>query len=328
MAAGQRDPYSLALDTPEDLRRRRGLPGVPPPADGQEPAPPQSGNGTPKTPPATATIAARAGALSDEIDFPGFVAGLVHGTFDAIVDASIRQMETFADLVSAIAKDSDQFTNENVTPAQARDWLRDRYPADLTIEASNGGEARLTALPRDDDAEPPAWLGDFELGGEELTDEVIEERLVPAARRSIGESRLQLLATMVMLGMNRVVVREGKIGARVRFRAAARDRTNVDVAVEQPGGTWGERGSAAYSTAATMVSTVGVNAQSDSELKAELFGQVEIQFASETLPLDQFVDSARLTLLERNARRGLVAPTPAVGAPAAAPAPAPVTAAP
>jgi hypothetical protein len=73
-----------------------------------------------------------------------------------------------------------------------------------------------------------------------------------------------------------------------------------------------------------MVSTVGVNAQADTDLKAELFGEVEINFASETLPLDRFVDSARLALLERNARRGLAAPAtaPAAALPAA-PAPTP-----
>src|ERR1700756_3919787 len=45
-------------------------------------------------PGATETLAARTGALVNEVDFPGFVAQLVHGTFDAIVDASIRQMES------------------------------------------------------------------------------------------------------------------------------------------------------------------------------------------------------------------------------------------
>ena len=42
---------------------------------------------------ATDALGRRAGALSDEIDFPAFVASLVHGTFDAIVDSSIKQME-------------------------------------------------------------------------------------------------------------------------------------------------------------------------------------------------------------------------------------------
>ncbi len=72
---------------------------------------------------ATDALGRRAGALSDEIDFPAFVASLLHGTFDAIVDSSIRQMESFADLVAAVAKPLDQFTQENVTLGQARAWM-------------------------------------------------------------------------------------------------------------------------------------------------------------------------------------------------------------
>src|SRR5688572_117090 len=64
---------------------------------------------------ATDAIGRRAGALSDELDFPEFVASLVHGTFDAIVDSAIRQMESFADLVGAVAKPIDQFTQEHVS---------------------------------------------------------------------------------------------------------------------------------------------------------------------------------------------------------------------
>jgi len=108
----------------------------------------------------------------------------------------------------------------------------------------------------------------------------------------------------VLLGMNRVVVRDGSISARLRFRAAARDSATVAFATGQdPGGqNWSSRGSATYDQHTTMVSTVGVNVQSDSDLKVELFGQVQINFASETLPLDRFVDSARMTLMQRNAK--------------------------
>ena len=79
-------------------------------ADGQPGAQaPAAGSGTSapvasSKPPATETIARRAGAMVNEIDFPGFVSQLVHGTFDAIVDASIRQMESYSSLVSAVAK--------------------------------------------------------------------------------------------------------------------------------------------------------------------------------------------------------------------------------
>ena len=41
------------------------------------------------------------------VDFPGFVRSLVEGTFQAIVDGSIEQMNAYADLVSGIASSLD-----------------------------------------------------------------------------------------------------------------------------------------------------------------------------------------------------------------------------
>src|SRR5262249_60021328 len=123
---------------------------------------------------ATEALAARAGALSDEIDFPAFVAGVVHGTFDAIVDSAIRQMEAFADLVSAVAKDVDQFTRENVTLNQARDWLVQQYPADLTLELPATPDAgrpqgRAKKTPGEEEPPSPAWLAEYGLEGQALT---------------------------------------------------------------------------------------------------------------------------------------------------------------
>lgn len=283
---------------------------------------------------ATDALGRRAGALSDEIDFPAFVASLVHGTFDAIVDSSIKQMESFADLVAAVAKPIDQFTQENVTAGQARAWLVEQYPRDVTL-VEEGGEYRLAPLmaPGDEEPRSPEWLADFEEEGNELSQEVLEETLLPKARERVARQRLSTLSTMVLLGMQRVVVKDGSIGARLRFRAAAADRAAVQFATSNDpgtgGSTWGARGSAG---AITKVSTVGVNAQSDSELKAELFGDVKINFASETLPLDRFVGDAQRTLLERNSRRGQAprsvpaAPPAGAALPPPAPAPAPVEA--
>lgn len=333
------DPYALSLDTPEDFlaRRRVGTDGASP-SDGQTqtpaaaaPAGPDTSNAGPRQA-ATETIAARAGALSDEINFPAFVAGLVHGTFDAIVDATIRQMEAFAELVSAVAKDVDEFTRENVTPNQVRDHLVQQYPAELRLELPSSPDAeprvRVRAKPAassEDGEFSPAWLADFGLQGESLTDELVEEKLVPAARRTVGESRLKLLASMVLLGMSRVNVKDGSVSARVRFRAAAKDRAFVNYAVNQDAGggpaSWAQgRGSAAYDQHSTLVSTVGVNVQADSELKAELFGEVRINFVSETLPLERFADAARLQLLQRNARTASEAGAPASPVATAAPA--------
>lgn len=311
LAREGRDPYALALETPaEVLRRRREAALQPQNAQSATqpaaPAPPAA------RPAATETLAARAGALSDEIDFPGFVASLIHGTFDAIVDSSIRQMEAFASLVSAVAKDVERFTSENVTVNQVRDYLADKHPAEIT-RTSEDGQPRLTVR-TSDEAVSPEWLADYGLAGEELTPELVETQVIPAARLQVGEQRLKLLAAMVLLGMNRIVVRDGTISAKVRFRAAARDRAAVDFAQSSdPGGSWGSRGGSSAQTS-MMVSTVGANVQADTELRAELFGEVKINFASETLPLERFADAAQLILLQRNAR-------PVAEAPAVRPAP-------
>ena len=46
-----------------------------------------------------------------DVDFPDFVANLLSGVFDAIVDGSIRQMEAYAKLVAGVAKSLDEFTS-------------------------------------------------------------------------------------------------------------------------------------------------------------------------------------------------------------------------
>ena len=339
--ANGRRSSATSLGTPEDFRGglhraqapanpSNGTPAIAPAAPAED-APPPSG---PRKQ-ATETIAARAGALSDEIAFPAFVAGLIHGTFDAVVDSAIRQMESYASLVSAVAKPLEDFTRENVSENQAKDFLVQQYPKDLYLSL----EGPPTVLPRpsDDKENPdeprsPEWLASFNVGGQELTAELIQDTLIPEAQKRLGRSRQQMLATMVLLGLNRVVVKDGTISARLRFRAEALDQAKVDYAVsDDPGGdgSWGARGSLTYPAASTRVSTVGVTAQSDANLKAELFGEVKINFASETLPLEKFADDARRTLLERHARPLKQAATAVPAAqPGPAVAPAPLTPAP
>jgi hypothetical protein len=253
---------------------------------------------------------------------------LIHGTWDAMVDSSIRQMDSYGDLVAAISKPLAQFRDENVTANQARDWLVAQYPGDIVLEHQDGA---ATLVPRGGVDEmgsgvSPGWLRDFGLQGQTLSPELIEEQLIPMARDRMASDRMQTLATLVMLGMNRIVVKDGSITARLRFRASASDKSSVDYAVggdpanASQSGSWSTRGSTSYAAPVTKVATVGVNAQTDSELNAEMFGEVKINFASETIPLDRFVDDARRTLLERAARPAPIATTtaPVASAPVAA----------
>lgn len=110
------------------------------------------------------------GAALREVDFPRFVADLVHGTFEAIVDASIQQMEAYAELVAAVAQSVDRFLEANVSDDDVRAWL------DRTLPGIGGaGEEATAAL------------------------------AAAAARRSLAKHRQQLLATMVLMGVNRAL---------------------------------------------------------------------------------------------------------------------------
>lgn len=280
---------------------------------------------------ATDAIARRAGALMDEIAFPTFVASLVHGTYDAIVDSSIKQVEGFAELVSAVSKPLDQFAAENVTPGQVRAWLVEQFPQDITLIQQDGAYTLAPLRAPDADPASPVWLTEFDLAGEDLTADLLEERVMPVARERLAQNRLSTLSTMVLLGMQRIIVKDGSLSASLRFKAQAADRAAVQYATgndPQTGGTqWGTRGN---DGAITTVSTVAVNAQSDSELKAEVTGNVRINFASETLPLDRFVDDAQRALLERHSRKTapMAAAAPAAPAPTPAPASTPAPAVP
>ena len=149
----------------------------------------------------------------DAVAFPTFVADLINGTFNAIVNASIRQMEAFAALLSNVAKTVDQFMADNITDNQAKDWLVSKYPYHLRVDTSEG-EPKVVM--RDDaaDREPPSLRQDLGLDMDvDLDDDTIAETLVPAARRNLAQHRHQLLSTMVLLGINRIVVTSGRIRA-------------------------------------------------------------------------------------------------------------------
>jgi hypothetical protein len=149
-------------------------------------------------------------ALLQEVDFPQFVTGLIRGTFDAIVDASIRQMEAYGEWVRHVAETVDRFKEDGITDAQARDWLTQRFAAQLELDP----RGRLR------------WCVDPHVGAQAIASALLmpgppatTKDLVAAARRRIAVDRQQVLATMVMMGINRVVVTDGTIAARaVRAR--------------------------------------------------------------------------------------------------------------
>lgn len=312
-AQGLGDPMARQLAPDLSSLRRNGSPPAPAPETGSAPAPAGSGAGSGPV----GRVGEVARATLDAIDFPNFVSGLIQGTFQAIVDSSIQQMQAYAEMLKQVAGTVDQFMAENVSDGQARDYLADRY-GDVLTRDSSGGTPKLGVNRQAQGSELPAFFNDLGFAApEDLSDDTVEDVVVPAARRSLAEQRQQTLATMVMMGINRVVVSDGEITAKLVFHVDASETTEVrfDQTKTTVGSMAKTAGTSPFSAQAILVNTTNVNAQSDINVRTDLTGQVTVRFRSETFPLERFADSYAIQLINSNAK----VPPPAAAAPAPAP---------
>ena len=148
-------------------------------------------------------------ALMHAVDFPSFVTGLVQGTFNAIVNATVEQMEAYAELLKQIAGAVDEFVQENLDDRAARDWLANSFPELFCLK--NG---RLKTTPQ---ADSRVWSQlDCVLRLRRRARSVDVKTIVQAARRRLARARQQQLATVLMVGINRIVVSDGRVASRGR----------------------------------------------------------------------------------------------------------------
>lgn len=237
------------------------------------------------------------------VAFPTFVADLIRGTFDAIVKTSTQQMESFMALVENVSKTVDQFMADNISDYQARDWLKQRYPEHIDVK--NG-----MAIPREggEDKPLPAFQRDLNLKSRlgSLDESSIEETLVPAARRRLAESRLQMLSTLVLMGVNRIVVTGGKIRATMGFHIDTTDRAREEQASDFDFRTAvaGSFGFGPWSASASMsISYVSsTRSSSDAEINTEtdLTGEVELHFKSDYFPVQKFATGSTIDTIRGN----------------------------
>ena len=263
--------------------------------------------------------------LVGAVDFPAFVGGLIQNVFQAIVTASIQQMNAYAEMLKSVAQTVDQFAQDNISVNNARDWLTDKFPAQLTLDESDaggeGGSPRL-ALQGDDEA---AALSEINASIQPLqpitdvSDPEQETRLVTAARLQMARSRQQLLASMVLLGINRIVVTDGAINAKVVFDMKASDQaqrearaslydsklsSNVNTTVA--GAHWGWGGAASSNVneqrhRTTVSSSVDESSESKAEVKAKLTGEVRVNFKSDYLPMEKMATPGMIASIQGNA---------------------------
>ncbi|AWV04833.1 hypothetical protein DM992_36610 [Burkholderia sp. JP2-270] len=294
------------------------------------------------------------GQMVQKVDFPKFVGGLIKNVFQAIVESSIEQMRAYGELIANVAKTTAQFMSDNISEGAGRDYLADSFPDVLSVQAQDGADAfdadsagaaaaaapsrlvaqgdnapqRLAEISRNYNLDPPVT---------DLSDDKSELRLVTAARLQMAKQRQQLLSSMVMLGINRIVVTDGSINAKVVFDMRASDtakRTYTASMHDRESQKYKESLSAHYGSwytpysadaafegqqehVATVGSALDDTSESKAEVKAKLSGEVRVNFKSDYLPLDKMATPEMMSVIQGNSTPyNPNKPGPAVGLPA------------
>jgi hypothetical protein len=275
------------------------------------------------------------GALVKKVDFPKFVSGLIQNVFQAIVDSSIQQMRAYGELLANVAKTVDQFAQDNITENNARDYLAGRFPEDLQIdtESMSGGFAEDGEVPVqpqltvkegvDSDAALKKISDVLQLkeAVQDLSDPQEELRIVTAAKLQIARSRQQLLSSMVMLGINRIVVTDGLIHAKVVFDMKASDRVKrvahassfdkesdrESISAEMGYSSWfspvsaSMKSSAEHEHVTTVETSVDDTSESKADVKAKLTGEVRVNFKSDYFPMEKLASPQMIAAIQGNA---------------------------
>lgn len=262
-------------------------------------------------------------AFIGAVDFPQFVGGLIQNVFQAIVDASIQQMEAYAELLKAVAQTVDEFAADNISMNNARDWLAQRFGGDLKITTNEDDGSPMLGVRDEDNAEAALGRVSKEIQIErpvtDLTDPEQEARLVAAARMQMARSRQQMLASMTILGINRIVVTDGLINAKVLFNFRASDDAargaraslydsqssrNTNVTGGGFALPWGGAGSVNRNEqrhVTTVSSSVDEDSASSQEMKAKLSGEVRVNFKSDYFPMEKLASPGMIASIQGNA---------------------------
>lgn len=300
-----------------------------------------------------------AGEFIKQVNFVEFVSGLIDGVFNSIVTSNIQQMEAYAKMVSDVSKSLNDFRDENTTNDQGVDALLDQFPDvfDMGVDSFSGSNQPQLML-RDDVDQDSALarvndaLGSYAEGGIDsidVSDPEAQAKLIKAARSHIATARQQLLATMVMMGLSRIVVTNGKISAKIMYDFNASSQRNLsrsaqakDFARNQYGGlaviTDGEgesetkrtnkgdyegsyqsgkstytgnydsdyytKGKYKYSQRPVMTAmSVAGEQQTDAlTARANLAGQVDVNFKTDYLPLEKMASPGMIEAIQMRSK--------------------------
>ncbi|WP_433965191.1 hypothetical protein [Tunturiibacter gelidiferens] len=138
----------------------------------------------------------------------------------------------------------------------------------------------------------------------------------------MARGRQQLLASMVMLGINRIVITDGVINAKVIFDMRASDTaarhatasmsdtqsTSLTNKMHVDTGGWMSPVNASMDNefkqdhVATVQSAVDDQSESKAQVKANLTGEVRVNFKSDYFPMDKMASPQMIAAIQGNSK--------------------------
>ena len=263
---------------------------------------------------ATDRLASTTTAVLGAVSFPRFVTDLVNGVFKAMLDSSSQQMQMYVELLNSVSTSLEGFEKSQSSAAQIRQWVADRFPEQIeydtpevepgeTVDPEDVADVKLRLRSGASMPDVEQVRGTLGLGPEEKIEVSEPEQLVPLARRLLARQRQQMLATMVMLGMQRIVIDSGRINASMRFHIDTRSAASEDKGsqfgmqnrIKASGsfgaGPWGVK--AEVENTISYVSTQRSQATEEINTDLELNSSVELNFRTDYLPLNRMAAQAQ-----------------------------------
>lgn len=264
-------------------------------------------------------VAGTTQAILNAVSFPRFVTDLINGVFKAMTDSNTQQMNSYVELLNSVAASTEGFADANYGPERARQWLVDSFPGSFEMEAVDPDadpeerqERRVQLRAGASMPTEAALKTALNLGTSDSVPSGNPEQLVPLVRNNLAKTRQQMLASMVLLGMQRIVIESGRITASMRFHIDTRSAAQGD-----QGSTFDTRntltgsgsfGVGAWGASASMSSTIGyVSTQKTTTTEEmntdlDLNSSVEINFKTDYVPLNRLAGDNQAAKIRENSR--------------------------
>jgi hypothetical protein len=249
----------------------------------------------------------------NDIGFTEFTSGLISSTFETLIGSALTQLQAYADLVASVSKTVAEYTKDSMGTDPAGEdsaamelrsaWIQDNLvePGLLAESGDNytaSADAKLQLVKifsgfEEGEETFDEALGDAENNEYTLTADKLHP-FVGAKLNGSAKAEQDLLITILKLGMQKLVVTDGRILSKLTFKVnASKTRAKSSTAVDSKSssisaGANFRRGafgaSASYGKYQYSVNVVNETSSGVINVDAQIVGEVEIHFRTETFP--------------------------------------------